>query len=269
MAVAIRELTRRQDVRAAGGFFHSPEKGTLARTVTSFPFFEGKYFHQQVEASGKGGSARIFEVGGGSQQTIAREILRNNGDGISHYVGFEIAPISYVAESDLIQYPQFKLVRGVIGKLDPEAVGKERFDLAFAHDVALELPDPIDLVKKLHETVKKGGLVYINGILLDEVVVSDLVRAWGRRGLEYTVRQSVLGDDLRKAGIAKVDLVVRKKDDELPLPYVTEDAVLDARGVAHASRRYSRSLMHPWEVRKGEIAVYSKSRFDFPPDGSQ
>ena len=178
---------------------------------------------------------RVLEIGGGTKQIAALEIMEQYPD--LAFQAVELRKIEPAILSQLKKYPQYKLKQtGVsqIEKIFPQA----EFQLIFSHNVFEFLPDPLGTIEQLYSILVPQGHLMINKIPL----YSD----WWEKIFEYlSESQQVFGwnrttgpVNMLKAGLYYYGLALEKQEHTLRFPVeLRNEPITDFLGNALVTRQ--------------------------------
>lgn len=232
---SITELITGQDRRASFVGRYTHEKSDLFDLSSDFPPLQRRNFSDWLRDISYHGDAEVFEFGGGVDQIAARQILRTF-PGVSRYTGYEVRAIGNEAAAELANLPQFTSIQGGLAEFNPSSTGS--FDIAFAHLVAEHLPHPFLLVRKLHQVVRPGGVVFVDGIHLYKERAVELEALWRERGYNFKFRYGLTDSDMVKSGISRVGVALQKTTNSLLIPILTSERLRNFSGKLNPNHVY-------------------------------
>lgn len=251
------DLQGNQDKLASTASLSSGES-SLFTISRNFPRIGGFSFLETLNLLNRQGNLCVMEYGGGSQQQAAREILKNQNN-LSHYYAYEaLSSESSTSIQGLKTEFQGRYVfmNGGLVDFEPEAFYENGINLAFAHNVAVNLADPFLLVQKMHKSLRMGGHLFINNILLDREEANKLVSQWRKQGIEFdwTLTEN-LGKQLAKGNFVGLNIAIIKTTDEIMTPIPIDEPIIDANGRKYNTLvclTFTEEQLSAWEKLKKE-----------------
>lgn len=193
------------------------EQSSLWQLNQSFPSIEGKNFEEWI--GGMPGIA-VLEIGGGKNQTVAREILQKHRN-IEEYIALEPRNIVPDAKEDLDRHPNYIQKQVGISNIE-RAINGKKVDVVFAHYVAEWLPSPYFLLQQGLAHLQPGGMLFVNRVPILIHAIPFFIELLQKQGLDVAaVRENPpeqVWKQKAKQGIVLLNLGVRQNTEEATVP---------------------------------------------------
>lgn len=201
------------------GIRYAYENTPLLQVDRHFPRVEGKSFIDHIRFLASHGGVRALELGGGSSQTAALELLQTTS-GVTSYVGIDGKPLSEEAKTAMKKFNCYEFMQIGISQMR-KALDGRRFHIAFAHYVAEHLPNPFSMIETAGDFLEEGGLFFCNGVYIDRGILDKVIKAINAQGItiEYMVQLPSTN------GVSRVDIGLKIKNKAPVFPLREQEGI--------------------------------------------
>lgn len=204
-------------------FNKDKERSPLYNVNNDFPSLSGKTFIDWVTDFNTKGQLSILEIGGGTHQRVARDILGKYPKSL--YVGLERRAILSEIKKELEKYAGYKFIQAGMSRMHRK-LADQRFNIIFAHNLAENLPNPFYVIEQVYDFLRPCGILWMNNILIygDE---------WGKITQDMTSKHIVMNTaidytqkELLKVGIVYAHLALQRTEDSIKFPINVKESFI-------------------------------------------
>ncbi len=202
----------------------SSTENTAFSTVSNlFPKLDGKNLDDWMSELTKKGPVRFLEYGNMNDQATRTNVLGKYEPRISIYSRYialqprdEPLSPSYTGDA-------YEDRVGYWHALNPDILGRSSFDIAIAK--VGKTPNPLEVVRRLYESTAQNGLLFVNGIVVDKKIATDLMSQWENDGISFSHTFESTNSNFSRQGLAILDIAIKKTTKDIVIAQPLDEMI--------------------------------------------